>query len=88
MSALFGILAGKNQLFFFLVAWKFELNNNYRNSPKKLVSNEKKVPFLKAEKVVLSTEKKLRPLFFIEILGIFNKNLEEEKTVQQLLKSE
>ena len=63
-SEKFSILAGKNRIIFFLLASKFELNKNYRKPPKKLVRNRKKVLSLKAEKVILRTEKKLPSIFF------------------------
>jgi len=74
-SEKFDILAKKIWINFFLLAWKFELNN-YRKPLKKLVRNRKKVLLLKAEKVVLRTGKLLPANFLYEIL---HKNLERKK---------
>ena len=69
-SEKFGIPECESQLIFFFLAWKFELNN-YRNSPKKLVRNRKKVHFLNSQKDVLRTGKSFPKLFFYDFFQFF-----------------
>ena len=46
---------------------------------KKLVRNRKKVLLLKAEKVILRTEKSLSTYFFVEIFQIFQEKFNSKK---------
>ena len=78
LSALFSVVAGKNQINFFFLAWKFELYN-YRKPSKKLVRNRKKVMLLKAENVVLRTGKKLPSIFFYRIFRKFQVKIKRWK---------